>query len=84
MYRCTHSLSTGKVTLIKSVLEATLVYWDSLAYIFVGIKEKIEGNASTFYAKEKTEKGIPLVKWQRLAKSEALGGVRVSKINPLL
>jgi len=39
------------INLIKSVLEANLVYWFSLSYIAVGILEKSKRNVSIFYGK---------------------------------
>jgi hypothetical protein len=65
----------------KLVLEATPVYWHSFAYIPVGILDKILRKCFNFLWKGKSEKGIPPVKWQRLAKPKAMGGWDLKNIH---
>jgi hypothetical protein len=62
------ALSAGRLVLVKSVLEAILVYWMSLAWIPKGILERIRKLCSKFLWAGNQEKVIiPWVKWSSLA-----------------
>lgn len=80
---CSGLLSLGsRLTLVKSILEATAVYWHSLAYIPMGILEKIKKRCFQFLWKGgKNIGGLPLVKWKRLAKPKAMGGWGMKNIH---
>jgi len=65
----------GRLTLIKSVLEAIPVYWMSLAWIPKGILEKIRRLCFTYLWKGNKEgRTMPWVSWRRIALPKSLGG----------
>jgi len=65
----------GRLTLIKSVLEAIPVYWMSLAWIPKGILEKIRRTCFTYLWKGNYEgRKLPWVSWRRIAIPKSLGG----------
>ena len=65
----------GRLTLIKSVLEAIPVYWMSLAWIPRGILEKIRRLCFAYLWKGNSEgRKLPWVSWRRIAIPKALGG----------
>jgi hypothetical protein len=49
-----------RVTLVKSILEATPMYQHSMAYIPIGILEKIKKYVFNFYEREKRKRGASL------------------------
>jgi hypothetical protein len=56
------------------VLEAILAYWHTLAYILVGVLEKIRRKVFNFlWTRDKENDGIPWVKWTYLAKPREEG-----------
>lgn len=65
----------GRLTLVKSVLEAILVYWISIAWIPRGVLDKIRRICFSFlWQGKKEEHSRPWVKWERVATPKALGG----------
>ena len=69
------------LVLIKSVLEAIPVYWMSLSWIPKGILEKVR-KMSFYYlwSGKKENQVMPWVRWERIAKSKALGGWELNNI----
>jgi hypothetical protein len=84
---CNRWLSLGgRLTLVKAVLEATLVFWHSLAYIPIGIRKKIQKRSFKFLWNGKKEKDAPpLVNWKCISKPKAIGncGLKNIKISPI-
>jgi hypothetical protein len=73
----------GWLVLVKSVLEAILVYWKSLYYIPKIILEKIMKISFRFLLSGNREKeGIPLVKWKKIAKPKEMGDWGLKNISP--
>jgi len=65
----------GRLILIKSVLEATPVYWMSLAWIPRGILHKIQQICCKFLWNGKKEgKNFSWVKWTKIATPKKWGG----------
>jgi len=65
----------GRLTLIKSVLEAIPVYWLSLAWIPKGTLEKIRRLCFNYLWKGNKEgRKLPWVSWKRIAIPKAMGG----------
>jgi hypothetical protein len=61
--------------LVKVVLESILVYWMSIAHIPKGILDKIRKKCFSFlWVGKREKKGIPLVKWSRVANLKEVGG----------
>jgi hypothetical protein len=60
----------GRLTLlVKFVLEVILVYWHTMAYIPKVVLETIKKKCFKFmWTRKRENEGIPLVKWQSLAK----------------
>eukprot|EP01018_Ginkgo_biloba_P039380 Gb_12932 [translate_table: standard] len=79
---CQRCLSRGgRLVLVKSVLEALPVYWMSLSWIPQGILDQMRKISFRFlWSGGKEKRGIPWVKWQRLAVPKALGGWRLKNI----
>ena len=64
----------GKLTLVKSVLEAILVYWMHL-WIPLGIIEKIKKLCFKFlWSGSSASSGLPWTSWKALACPKFLGG----------
>lgn len=63
----------GRLTLIKSVLEAIPVFWHSFAHIPKGVLERIRKLCFRFLWSGCKEEKIPLVKWQQIAKPRGGG-----------
>jgi hypothetical protein len=64
-----------RLILVKSILEAILVYWMSLAWIPKGILERIKKICSKFmWVGTKDKQVIPWVRWSTLAIPKVLGG----------
>jgi hypothetical protein len=65
----------GRLVLVKSVLEAILVYWISLAWVPKGTLEKIRRICFKFlWAGQKESFVMPWIKWETLATPKLLGG----------
>jgi hypothetical protein len=68
-------LRGGRLTLIKSVIEAILVYWMSLFLIPKYVIEKIKKLSLNFlWSRDREKRGITLVKWKRVALPKDMGG----------
>ena len=68
----------GKLKLVKSILEANLIYWHLLAYIPKVIVEKISKKCFSFlWERNKQKECIPLVKWNKIEKTKWIEGLRV-------
>jgi hypothetical protein len=64
-----------KLTVVKSVLEATLVYWHSTTHILVGIQKKIKKKVFSFLWIGKRDYDVMAwVNWHGLSKPKTLGG----------
>eukprot|EP00253_Pinus_taeda_P003035 PITA_03035 len=65
----------GRLTLIKSVLSAILVYWAALTWIPKGVMEKIRRICCRFlWAGSKESSGLPWVAWDKVARPKEWGG----------
>lgn len=65
----------GRLTLIKSVLLAILVYWAALTWIPKGILEKIGRICSRFlWVGSKEDSMLPWVAWEKVARPKDWGG----------
>jgi hypothetical protein len=65
----------GRLVLVKSVLEAIHVYWMSLAWIPIGILERLHRLCFKYLWEGSQEKVVlPWVRWESLALPKALGG----------
>lgn len=65
----------GRLTLVKTVLEAILVYWMSIAWIPKGVLDKLWLICFSFLWQGKKEAySRPWVKWEKIATPKALGG----------
>jgi hypothetical protein len=63
------------------VLEGISIYWNALAFIPIGVLEKIRKISFMFlWSWKKENEGIPLVKWKTIAKPKYLGGRGLKKI----
>lgn len=71
----------GRLVLVKSVLEAILVYWMYIDWIPKGILEKIRHIYFTFmWQGSKEIHSRPWVKWEKIAIPKALGGLGLKNI----
>eukprot|EP00253_Pinus_taeda_P023539 PITA_23539 len=72
----------GRLTLLKSVLLAILVYWAALSWIPKGVLEKIRKICSRFLwvgsAKESTF--LPWVAWDKIARPKEWGGWGIKRL----
>jgi hypothetical protein len=65
----------GRLVLVKSVLEAILVYWMSLSWIPKGILEAARKLTSKFlWSGKKEAHVIPWVRWDKIVVPKAMGG----------
>ena len=65
----------GRLTLVKSVLEAIPIYWMSIAWIPKGVLDRIRQICFSFLWQGKNEvHSRSWVKWDHIAVSKALGG----------
>jgi hypothetical protein len=71
---CNRSLSLGgKLTLVKLVLEAILVYWHALAYILIGIQRNIKKHCFKLLENGQKEKhALPCVNWKCIGQKSKL------------
>jgi hypothetical protein len=71
----------GRLVLVKSVLESILVYWSSIAHVPKGILDRMRKCCYSFlWTGRRAQEGIPLVKWERIARLKALGGWGIKKL----
>ena len=65
----------GRLILVKSVLEAILVYWMSLSWIPLAILEKARRICLHFlWSGHKDASVSPWVRWENISKPKSLGG----------
>lgn len=80
---CSHKWISRVVhlVLIKSCVEAIMVYWASLSWIPKGILEKIRRICSSYLWHGNSERNhLPWVKWDRIAMLKAHGGWGLNNI----
>eukprot|EP00253_Pinus_taeda_P002811 PITA_02811 len=71
----------GRLTLIKSVLLAILVYWAALTWIPKGVLEKIRRICSRFlWAGSKESSVLPWVAWDKVARPKEWGGWGIKRL----
>eukprot|EP00253_Pinus_taeda_P035540 PITA_35540 len=71
----------GRLTLIKSVLEATLVYWISLAWIPRGILNRVQALYCRFlWQGNKQGRIFAWVRWEALNLPKKWGGLGIKKL----
>ena len=69
------ALKSGRLVLIKLVLEAIPVYWMALAWIPKSIPNKSRRTYTTFiWSGKKYQKVLPWVKWDQIARPKSMGG----------
>lgn len=72
----------GRLTLIKSVLLATPVFWASLSWVPKGILGKIRRICSGFlWAGAKEESVLPWIAWDKVTKPKEWGGWGIKDLN---
>ena len=71
----------GRLVLVKSVLEALLVYWMSLSWVPKGISIAARKLTSKFLWSGKLETHVtPWVRWEKIATRKDLGGWALKNI----
>eukprot|EP00253_Pinus_taeda_P012859 PITA_12859 len=72
----------GRLTLIKSVLLAMLVYWAALTWVPKGILDKIRRICSRFlWAGSKEDSVLPWVAWEKVARPKEWGGWGIKNLS---
>lgn len=70
----------GRLTLVKSVLEAIPAYWMSIAWILKGVLDRIRRIYFSFlWQGNKEEYSRPWVKWEKIAAPKGAGGLGSKK-----
>eukprot|EP00253_Pinus_taeda_P002842 PITA_02842 len=72
----------GRLTLIKSVLLATPIFWASLSWVPRGILGKIRRICTRFlWAGAKEESVVPWIAWDKVARPKEWGGWGIKDLN---